>query len=1064
MKLFKTLLLAFICLHSSSIYAQQEIGLPIIQNYKIGERGVRRFFSMTQDSTGVLYFCGQDGVYNFDGKKFNLVYDVNSGFQHAFSVKYHSNGNIFVGLGNGFGYLKTDETGKKAFVSLTTGRGFGEIGIVWSIEINGDWVYFNGSGKDIFVYNVKSEVVKKISTAQKFNRHFATDGERFFLNTKSGDLWELVKDTLILTKFESNFNVTGFIPLGGKKSLIVTSSNGLLLGNVDSASPPVPIKMENSKFLGGNLLSGATKINANTFCLGSQKGVIIIDTLGHQLAEYNSENGLLDNGAARTFLDRDANLWVLTDAGISNIPMFSNVQIWDSRNGLKGFIEASVRFNGLLYVATRLGVYQLDPSGICRKVEGITPGGDKFFLLLDDNGKQKLLASDAGMGIYEIEGLRSKQLLNSNTRWMVQPRLFQGRILVQNEQQVEIYQYHHGSLVFEGRWHVPFLVGNLFNQMKETQTGRLFYCMKDKLVEIIPGKLISDQPHIVEYNQRAYFVSILNGEAILYPPGGFKRFNQAKNTIEPFCDLGQLFCDGSSNPIFVSSAGQFSAVAIADTVLHKHDVFKIERKDGHLEITNKPFQKVPGFGLNISHLMVEKDGTFWVGIVDKLFCYRGKNDLKNYKRKFKCLVSKVSINSDSVINYGLQASQARSFKKPELSFDNTQLKFEFAAPFFDKAENTKYAYQLVGYDKDWSAWSTDPNFKEYTNLPEGSYTFQVKALNIYGIESSTGTYQFAILPPWYRTWWAYSLQVAAFGLGVFGVIRWQIAVLIRRNKKMEQIVKARTEELRANREELILNNQELSATLEKLTETQRQLIESEKMASIGQLTAGIAHEINNPINFISGGVQALEDLLQPLFDREIELSEAESKELEKDVAELLQVVNKGVNRTSAIISGLRNYAGSEENINTSIDIKGPIDDALQLIQSKIVDAHVGVTVELNHHSAVKANSGQISQVIMNMVDNAIYAVKKNTEKKIVIRTEEVGSEVLIKIKDNGEGIPEEIQNEILNPFFTTKAAGQGTGLGLSISYSIITRHGGKLSLTSQPNVGTEFCIALPIES
>ncbi len=417
----------------------------------------------------------------------------------------------------------------------------------------------------------------------------------------------------------------------------------------------------------------------------------------------------------------------------------------------------------------------------------------------------------------------------------------------------------------------------------------------------------------------------------------------------------------------------------------------------------------------------------------------------------------------SCIVYAKQEIDLHSFRKPEIGFDTNQLKFDFAAPFIDEKENTQYAYHLVGYIKNWSVRGAESNFKEYINPSEATYTFLANALKIFGIESSTGTFLFTILP-WYRTGWAYGLYAFGFGLIVVAFIRWQTAVLIRKNKSMEQIVQTRTNELKVAKEELILTNQELSATLQKLTEVQRQLIESEKMASIGQLTAGIAHEINNPINFISGGVQALEGLLQPMFDREKELSEAESKEIEKDVTELLQTVNKGVSRTATILSGLRNYAGSEDSIETHIDIKVPIGDALQLINSKIVATRVVVTVELNHHSAVKANSGQISQVIMNMVDNAIYAVRKNTEKKIIIRTEQVGSEVLIKIKDNGEGIPEEIQNEILNPFFTTKAVGQGTGLGLSISNGIISRHGGKLSLTSQLNGGTEFCIALPIES
>lgn len=270
------------------------------------------------------------------------------------------------------------------------------------------------------------------------------------------------------------------------------------------------------------------------------------------------------------------------------------------------------------------------------------------------------------------------------------------------------------------------------------------------------------------------------------------------------------------------------------------------------------------------------------------------------------------------------------------------------------------------------------------------------------------------------------------------------------------------QELETSREELQQSNDELLATNEYLKKTQRQLVESEKMASLGQLTAGIAHEINNPINFISGGVQAINSVTQEF----IESNERTPEKLEstiRDIQDLMASINNGVNRTASIISSLKTFTSPSEIIDTYIDVKECVENSIVLLRRKLMDHDIDLTTHYHHQAKVLANSSQLSQVMINLLDNAIHALRDvNGPRRIEVKTSEQGRELLIQVKDNGLGIDENDLPHIFEPFFTTKEVGSGVGLGLSISYSIIEKHKGKITCVSTLRKGTEFTVSLPM--
>lgn len=291
---------------------------------------------------------------------------------------------------------------------------------------------------------------------------------------------------------------------------------------------------------------------------------------------------------------------------------------------------------------------------------------------------------------------------------------------------------------------------------------------------------------------------------------------------------------------------------------------------------------------------------------------------------------------------------------------------------------------------------------------------------------------------------------------------------------LEQKVEQRTQELHNK-------NLELSHTLQELQHTQAQLIHAEKMSSLGQMVAGIAHEINNPISFIYGNITHLKDYFHDLIDGinfyQQEYSQPttkiknylQEKDLDyviKDVPKLMNSMQDGSERIQKIVLSLRNFARLDEADIKPVNIHEGIENTLLILQHRLHD--IAIIKEYADLPLVSCHAKQINQVIMNILNNAIDALNEAqiTNPTITIRTEISNSlpkSVSIRIADNGKGISEEVQKRVFDPFFTTKPVGKGTGLGLAVAYSIMSTHGGKINLVSQLGQGTEFEMILPIQ-
>ncbi|HTD39134.1 MAG TPA: ATP-binding protein, partial [Mucilaginibacter sp.] len=301
-------------------------------------------------------------------------------------------------------------------------------------------------------------------------------------------------------------------------------------------------------------------------------------------------------------------------------------------------------------------------------------------------------------------------------------------------------------------------------------------------------------------------------------------------------------------------------------------------------------------------------------------------------------------------------------------------------------------------------------------------------------------------------------------------------LITEQNISLESEVNARTHQL-------IQTNQNLSATIEDLQSTQIKLVETEKMASLGQLTAGIAHEINNPINFVSSNVKPLRlDFLEifSLLDKYKEAGETPDRKelldmanhykrnidvdfLKEEILTLLDGIEEGASRTAEIVQSLRTFSRTDEKTLKLIDINKAVLNTLILLRSSI-PYNIEIKPVLNKLPLLNCYPGKINQVLMNLINNSIQAIKAKehqSNESISIVTTDDPENIIIEITDTGIGMSKEVKQKIFEPFFTTKEVGEGTGLGLSIVFGIIEDHQGEIAVQSEPGKGTACTITLP---
>ncbi|MCJ8318156.1 MAG: ATP-binding protein, partial [Colwellia sp.] len=408
-------------------------------------------------------------------------------------------------------------------------------------------------------------------------------------------------------------------------------------------------------------------------------------------------------------------------------------------------------------------------------------------------------------------------------------------------------------------------------------------------------------------------------------------------------------------------------------------------------------------------------------------------------------------------------------KEITLTHTDNIIAFEFAALHFINPKKNQFSYQLVGWDKDWVSTDYKNRRATYTNLPGGDYTFRVKASNSDGYWNEEGaSLQITVLPPPWKTWWAYT----GYGLIILSLILTFVRsqrkkVLFERhlNAQLEDKVLARTIELEEKNSEIL--------------STQKQLIQSSKMASIGTMTAGVAHEINNPTNFTHAATYLMNDEIFKIksFLKQLAGGDNADPEVLQSVehqftklVELINTANEGTTRIKTIVEDLRTFARLDDAKQAQVNVADLINSTIHLVRTQY-DSIV-IETQFDYQPLLTCFPSKLNQVFMNIIINACQAINqkkqidkqrnkqsnKDFEGRVIIKTSQDDNRLMLTFEDNGCGMTEQTIHRLFEPFFTTKDVGSGTGLGMAISFGIIEEHHGFIEVESTVNEGTKIII------
>ncbi len=495
-------------------------------------------------------------------------------------------------------------------------------------------------------------------------------------------------------------------------------------------------------------------------------------------------------------------------------------------------------------------------------------------------------------------------------------------------------------------------------------------------------------------------------------------------------------------------------------------------------------------------LTYDRSNRVWASEANGILCYDNGtttlyNDTDGLPSKFispGCLFIDKYNNLWAATNKGLSISNIpekfassskpviTSIKKSGLPIDaanenrflqNALLHFTFASPDYPaKYILYKYSISKNGEADKWIDVEPKKNFLFFDYLTDGSYQLKIKSKSKgHYTWSEPVIYNFTIYKIWYTR--------PGFIIGIYLFIllfsylyvRYRQAKGKKQRKVLEEIISVRTQELVSQNKQLV--------------QTQKQLIQSEKMATVGLLAAGIAHEINNPINYVSGGIMVLKKSIAKLegflltyqsavenieknVGKQIELpDENQVKALVTVTDNMFETIEQGISKTTEIVQSMKVFSSNSKNIFAELDINETLNSVLLMLYNKY-KGRIEVIKDYTSNSKMVGVSVNIQQVFMNILTNAIQAVPEKGNIWIKTDRDESRNKIAVSIKDDGIGIPEAIQKKIFDPFFSTKDVGKGTGLGLYLTYTFVEQHGGKIKVISEEGKGTEFIITLPI--
>jgi signal transduction histidine kinase/DNA-binding response OmpR family regulator len=998
-----------------------------------------------QDKRGIIFVGNHGGVLEFDGISWRLISVTNNVVR---SMAIDDTGTIYVGGKDEIGFLAPDAKGTLQYVSLLdrladNQRNFSD---VWSANSTKEGVYFRTS-KYLFRWNSSAKRMKVWVSDSLFYASFTCRG-KFFIQRKKDGLMQVVDDSLIMVPGGEIFAVDRIkmiVPYPGdeKKLLIGTSIKGFYLYD-GIKTEPFPTGAddylkEKQLYHGIRLLS-----SPGDFALATRLGgLVIIDARGRLKKVLTKSSGLLDDIVWNVFEDIQGNLWLALNKGIAKIEYNSPFTIYDDRLNLPSLVLSAVKHQNALYAGTTSGLYCLSFSAKFKPVPGISAA---CWSLLS-SGDSVLAATSNG--VFQVENNKTRLVVGNHANVLARSQTNTNRIWTGTQQGLVSLSLSAKS----DEWQKERTLTNItqgIHTIGEDKRGNLWLgTLTQGVLKVdfpIAGE-ISD-PVVTPYHTSHGLppgeinIFMAADHAVFATEKGIFRFDEKAKVFIPDPTFGAEFADGSRG-VFRIAEDKNKNIWIHS---ERKNIQAISR-DGTFVLNKKPFLRIPSIGVNA--IYPDPGGAVaWFASDEGLIrCDTGVK--KNFNLESSTLIRKVSVSVKLVFD-GYENKSNRLF--PVFRYKDRNLRFDFAAPFFEEESKVEYRYFLEGYDEDWSAWTKKAQ-ADYTNLDSGSYTFRVRAKNIYGHLSREGIFQFKVLPPWYKTWWAVSFYGFLFFLLVIFIVKWRSRRLMLEKHRLERIVKERTTEIEEKKRQLEIQS--------------GQLKEMDKVKS--RFFANISHEFRTPLTLIMGPLQ---QMLSPPRPGSRDSEKEQKKRLKLmllNSQRLLNLINQLL-ELSRFDSGKMKLQAAPQNIISFV--KG--------VTASFEMAAEENELDLQFHSQEEPlilyfDGEKMEKAMCNLLANALKFTPAGGRITVTVTTTTTADDQFplgsldIAVRNTGIDIPENQLSHIFDYFYQLDSSScrehkyKGTGIGLALTRELVSLHHGEINVRSGDGreSGTEFMIRLP---
>lgn len=763
-----------------------------IRNYSPQEYGAHaQNLCITQDKRGIMYFGNNSGVLQYDGNYWSLI-DISAG-KSVTQLAVDSSGVVYVGADEDLGYLLPNASGKMVFHSLLSKlpKEVETLERFVGVFPSDSGVYFI-TRKYVLFYNKKSFSV--IEPEAQIHNSFLV-GDQIFLTLKTIGIHYLKKGKLVAlpgAEALQNTNIYDISMFRGNM-VITTSDDGIYVyrGN--------HLQLVNKEIV--NVYNAINVFNTY-YAVGLYgDGLVVLNKNFEKEFFFGLNNGLQDGTISDIFVDRENNLWLALVRGIAKIELISPISLHNFNTGLNGTVEDVIRHKGKIYASTLNGVFYMDPAAEGEKkfkqVQNLSIDcyGMCNFIL---EGDTVLLISGVD-GVYEMLPGNIPHKVMEGAPWNVQQSIsYKNRVIVAEYGGLSSFVRKEGKWVTEGM--VEGIEGDIFNFV-EMKNGELWLGTSDI------GVVKTDTRVFTDKNTKITFYDSTSGI-----PSGLVYLTLDPNDNVVFGTDNGIFQFNKKQKKFYKDKKYDIKSPTGKTGIHRVNF----DKKGHLWTSvfysgnsydvmfykNNNWYKTPFLRYNgeIVHAMYhESDGTTWIGSASGLLRF-DQNFQKEYESLFDVSIREVRggnklifegafFNSDS-----LPVSDQPDWFVPELAYTNNNLEIKFSALSFFDEKATLFSFILEGQDNEWSRWSSSSS-ATFTNIHEGEYIFRVKARNVYGVESEEATFRFIILPPWYRTIWAYITYIIFFIAFVWGAISVS-------TRSLKRIIQERTAEIVHQKEEI----------------------------------------------------------------------------------------------------------------------------------------------------------------------------------------------------------------------------------------------------------------------